>query len=164
MERCKTDPRIFRRIVGGELEPILAPYVDDILVGGEESVFDGLLAKVNDTFPASELGEVKRYAELPSTVKWSWEPSRYMQTAFIYRYYSVLRFGVTTVYGIQPWFDFCRTNGGLTECRPALQGGYRLLDTAGHDDKAGYRQRCESCGEVLARPEHTALAGGIEDR
>lgn len=59
MEQCKTDPCMFRKIVGAESELILVVYVDGIIVGGDNKACDGLLAKPNDEFTMSDLGELK---------------------------------------------------------------------------------------------------------
>ena len=60
MKQCRTDPRVFRMVVDGKVELIMAAHVDDIEIAGSDEARRDFYAALNNKFPTNNLDELTR--------------------------------------------------------------------------------------------------------
>ena len=73
MGQCRADPCVLERIENKEVVLALVVHVDDILVSGNEIVYEELPGIMYDQFSTQNLGELEWY--LGWTVERDWEKS-----------------------------------------------------------------------------------------
>ena len=71
MEQSRTDPCVFRKIVDGKVELIMAVHVDDIVLTGSNEACRDFHAAITTKFPTKNLGEVAWY--IGCAFKRNWE-------------------------------------------------------------------------------------------
>ena len=70
MEQSRTDPCVFRMIVDGKVELIMAAHVDDIAIEGSDEACRDFHAALNTNFPTNNLGELTWYTGGASKRNW----------------------------------------------------------------------------------------------
>ena len=58
MQQCSTDPCVFRMIVDGKVELIMAVHVDGTVIAGSDEACKDFHAALNTNFPTNNLGEI----------------------------------------------------------------------------------------------------------
>ena len=58
MEQCKAEPCVFRKITKYEVALMIRVHIDDIIVSGEQDVFDEFFGQLKQRFPVKNLGEL----------------------------------------------------------------------------------------------------------
>ena len=71
VEQCSTDPCVFRMVVDGHVELIMAIHVDDIVIAGSDEVCRDFHAALSSKSPTNNLGELTWYSGC--TFKRNWE-------------------------------------------------------------------------------------------
>ena len=71
MEQSRTDPCVFRMVVDGKVELIMAIHVDDNVVEGSDDASRYFHAALNTTFATKNIGELTWYPGC--TFKRGWE-------------------------------------------------------------------------------------------
>ena len=56
MEQCKAEPCVFRKTIKNEMSLMVGVHVDDIIVSGEQDLFDEFVGQLKQRFPAKKLG------------------------------------------------------------------------------------------------------------
>ena len=112
MEQSRTDPCVFRMVVDGKVELIMAVHVDDIVIAGSDVACGDLHAALNTKFPTNNLGELTRYTGCAFKRNWELGTLEITQKAFVE---SVLnRFGVNSSSDIPatPGVELCPREEG----------------------------------------------------
>ena len=149
MEQSKADPCVFRKVVDGEVTPIVCVHVDDLLIAvtakGKET-FDGFYAQLKEEFPVNEMGDLSWYLGCAFERDKMEGVMKMTQTALVHS----LVDGFDIQYEIQTpaseEFDLepkrIHEKGGLL----ALQAGswWYVVDLG--DDATGYSERGEGSG------------------
>ena len=61
MEQCRSDPCVFRMVVGAKVELIMAVHVDDSLIGGSDETCKDFHAALVTKFRSTNLDELTCY-------------------------------------------------------------------------------------------------------
>ena len=61
MEQCRTEPCIFRMVVDGKVELIMAVHLDDIVIPGSNETCKDFHEALVVKFPTNKLGELTWY-------------------------------------------------------------------------------------------------------
>ena len=61
MEQCRTDSCVFRMVVDGKVELIMATYVFDIMIAGSDETCRDFHAALTTKFPVNNLSELTWY-------------------------------------------------------------------------------------------------------
>ena len=70
MEQSRTDPCVFRMVVGGKVELIMAVLVDVIVIAGSDEACRDVHAALNTEFPTNKLGEITLYTGCAFNSNW----------------------------------------------------------------------------------------------
>ena len=62
MEKYRTDPCVFRMVVDGKVELIMAVHVDGIMIAGSDEARRDFHAALNTKFHTKDLGELTWYS------------------------------------------------------------------------------------------------------
>ena len=60
-QKSRTDPCVFRMVVDGKVELVMAVNVDDIVIAGSDEACRDFHAALNTKFPTNHLGELTWY-------------------------------------------------------------------------------------------------------
>ena len=82
MEQCKAEPRIFRKMINNKVSLMVGAYVDDVIVSGEQDMWDEFFDQLRQRFSAKTLGELKMYTGCASERDWDNGILEINQTAF----------------------------------------------------------------------------------
>ena len=94
MEQCRTDPCVFRVVVDGKVELIMAVHVDSIVIAGSDEACRDFYAALNTKFPTNNLGELTRCTGFTFKRNWELGTLEITQKAFIESMLN--RFGVNS--------------------------------------------------------------------
>ena len=94
MEQCRTDPCVFRMVVDGKVELIMAVHVDDIVIAGSDETCKDFHAALVTKFPTNNLGELTWYTGCAFKRDWELGTLEITQKAFIESMLN--RFGVNS--------------------------------------------------------------------
>ncbi|CAB1102398.1 unnamed protein product [Ectocarpus sp. CCAP 1310/34] len=93
-EQCRVDPRVFRKVVDGEVVGLIVIYVDDIVVAADEGEREELFPSLNKKFQVTNLGECTWYDGCAIAMDVENGITQLSQTAYIES--MLKRFDVTT--------------------------------------------------------------------
>ena len=82
MEQCKAEPCIFRKMINNKVSLMVGAYVDDIIVSGEQDMWDEFFDQLRQRFSAKTLGELKMYTGCAFERDWDNGILEINQTAF----------------------------------------------------------------------------------
>ena len=94
MEQCRTDPCVFRMVVDGKVQLIMAVHVDDIVIAGSDESCRDFHAALVTKFPTNNLGELTWYTGCAFKRDWELGTLEITQKAFIESMLN--RFGVNS--------------------------------------------------------------------
>ena len=83
MEQCRTDPCVFRMVVDGKVELIMAVHVDDIVIAGSDETCKDFHAALVTKFPTNNLGELTWYTGCAFKRDWELGTLEITQKSFI---------------------------------------------------------------------------------
>ena len=63
MEQCRIDTCVYRMVVDGKVELIMAVHVDDTVIAGSDETCRDVHAALTTKFPTNNLGELTWYTD-----------------------------------------------------------------------------------------------------
>lgn len=122
MKQGRSDPSMFRMVVDGQEELIMAVRADDMTIAGSDETCRDFRTALGKKSPSNILGEVTLYPDCASKRYWVLDASQVMQQAFIE---SMLNHFVVTIYTVTPppspvWAEGEKRRAHLVE--PGLTG------------------------------------------
>ena len=94
IEQSRIDPCVFRMVVDGKVELIMAVHVDDIVVAGSDEACRDFHAAINTKFPTNNLGESTWFTGCAFKRNWEFGTLEITQEAFVES--MLTRFGVNS--------------------------------------------------------------------
>ena len=82
-QKSRTDPCVFRMVVDGKVELIMAVHVDDIGIAGSDEACRDFRAASNTKFPTNNLGELTWYTGCAFKRNWVLGTLEITQKAFV---------------------------------------------------------------------------------
>ena len=94
MEQIRTDPCVFRMVVDGEVELVMAAHVDDIVISRSDEACRDFHAALNTKFPTNNLRELTWFTGCAFKRNWELGTLEITQKAFVESMLN--RFGVNS--------------------------------------------------------------------
>ena len=112
MEQCRADPCVFRMVVDGKVELIMAVHVDDIVIAGSDKACRDFYAALNTKLPTNNLGELTWYTSCAFRRNWELGTLEIPDKAFVESMLN--RFGVNSSSDIPatPGVELCPREEG----------------------------------------------------